>query len=115
MAATMLLALFVLSIAGLERYKFLSRSADERIARSLDLAVEHSNKVFEEIEVLFSAVDGITRRCDGEALKFEEPELHERLKQMIGSAPDLRAIWLFDLNGRPLVTSSVLPALDLNN
>jgi hypothetical protein len=43
----------------------VSRSADERIARSLDIAVEHTNKVFEEIELLFSDVDGITRRRIG--------------------------------------------------
>lgn len=34
---------------------------------------------------------------------------------MIGNVPDLRSIWLFDLDGKPVVTSSVFPAPDLNN
>lgn len=115
MAATVIGAIFVLGIASLEHYRFVSRSADERIARSLDIAVEHTNKIFEEIEVLFSSVDGITGLRSEETLKLEEASLHERLKQMIGNTPDLRAIWLFDRYGKPLVTSSVFPAPDLDN
>jgi two-component system NtrC family sensor kinase len=115
MGATVIGALFVLSVASLQHYGFVSRSADERIARSLDIAVEHTNKVFEEIELLFSSVEGITRRRNLQALRLEETQLHERLKDMIGNVPDLRAIWLFDQNGKPVVTSSVLPAPDLNN
>ena len=105
----------MLSVAGLQHYSFVSKSADERIARSLDIAVEHTNKVFEEIELLFTSVEGITRRRSVETLRLEEAELHQRLKEMIGNVPDLRAIWLFDRNGKPVVTSSVLPAPDLNN
>ncbi|MBH5370558.1 hybrid sensor histidine kinase/response regulator [Bradyrhizobium glycinis] len=115
MAATAMGALFVLSIASLQHYSFVSRSADERIARSLDIAIEHTNKVFEEIELLFSSVEGITRRRSVEALKSEEHALHERLHEMIGKVSDLRAIWLFDRNGRPVVTSSVSRAPDLDN
>jgi hypothetical protein len=33
--------MFVLAVASLQHYRFVSRSADERIARSLDIAVEH--------------------------------------------------------------------------
>ncbi len=115
MAATILGALFVLSVASLEHYRFVSTSANERISRSLDIAVEHTNKVFEEIEILFASVEGITRRQSSESLKADQRPLHERLEEMIGKAPDLRAIWLFDRSGRPLVTSSVFPAPDLNN
>lgn len=115
MAATVIGALFVLGVASLQHYRFVSRSADERIARSLDIAVEHTNKVFEEIELLFSSVEGITRRRSVQALRLEEAELHERLRDMIGKVPDLRSIWLFDQKGKPVVTSSVLPAPDLNN
>jgi two-component system, NtrC family, sensor kinase len=115
MAATVIGALFVLSIASLQHYSFVSRSADERIARSLDIAVEHTNKVFEEIELQFSSVEGITRRRTVEGLRTEEPALHERLQEMIGKKPDLRAIWLFDQRGRPLVASTVSPAPGLDN
>lgn len=115
MVATVVGALFVLSVASLEHYRFVSKSADERIARSLDIAVEHTNKVFEEIELLFSSVEGITQRRTVEALRSEQPQLHERLKKMIANVPDLRAIWLFDRNGKPLVTSSIYPAPDIDN
>ena len=115
MAATGVGALFVLIVASLQHYSFVSRSADERIGRSLDIAVEHTNKVFEEIELLFSSVEGITRRRNVESLRLEEAQLHERLKDMIGNVPDLRSIWLFDQEGRPVVTSSVFPAPNLNN
>ncbi|SFJ73021.1 hybrid sensor histidine kinase/response regulator [Bradyrhizobium sp. Gha] len=115
MAATVLGALFVLSVASLEHYRFVSTSANERISRSLDIAVEHTNKVFEEIEILFASVEGITRRQSSESLKADQEHLHEAVEEMIGKAPDLRAIWLFDQSGRPLVASSVFPAPDLNN
>ena len=115
MAATVIGALFVFSIAGLQHYSFASGSANERIARSLDIAVEHTNKLFEEIDLLFSAVEGITRRRSVQALREEEPALHSRLRDMIETVQDLRAIWLFDLTGRPIVTSSVSPAPELDN
>jgi two-component system NtrC family sensor kinase len=115
MAATVLGALFVLSVASLEHYRFVSTSANERISRSLDIAVEHTNKVFEEIEIIFASVEGITRKQSSESLKADQEHFHEALEEMIGKAPDLRAIWLFDRSGRPLVTSSVFPVPDLNN
>jgi two-component system, NtrC family, sensor kinase len=115
MAATVIGALFVLTVASAQHYRFVSRSADESIARALDIAVEHTNKVFEEIELLFSSVEGITGRRTVGTLKSEQAPLHDRLAKMIANAPDLRAIWLFDLTGRPLVTSSVFPAPDLDN
>ena len=115
MAATIIGALFVLTVASLQHYRFVSKSADERIARSLDIAVEHTNKVFEEIELLFSSVEGITRRRTVDVLRLEQAQLHERFKEMIGNVPDLRSVWLFDQNGKPIVASSVFPAPDLDN
>ena len=115
MAATVIGAIFVLSIASLQHYRFVSASANERISRSLDIAVEHTNKVFEEIEVLFSSIEGITNARTRWALKEEQAQIHVRLKQIVGNVPDLRSIWLFDLNGEPVVSSSVFPAPALNN
>ena len=115
MAATVLVPIIIFCVAAWQHYRAISQLADERISRSLDIASEQAQKVFQSINVLRSSVGEITHGRSDQTLRLYEAELNMRLKAMVGAIPDVRSVWLFDANGKPLVTSLVFPAPDLNN
>ena len=115
MIGTILVPVVIFSFSAWQHYNAISRLADERISRSLDIALEHAEKVFQSVDVLLSSVNEISQGRSDQSLRLYEAQLNMRLKSMIGAIPDVRSIWLFDRNGKPLVTSLVYPAPDLNN
>jgi two-component system NtrC family sensor kinase len=115
MVGTVVVPLAIFCFAAWQHYGSLSRLADERIARSLEIAVEQAQKVFQSVEVVFLSIDEFTKGRIDEDLRRSEAELSERLKSIVSAVPDIRSIWLFDANGRPIATSLVHPAPELNN
>ena len=115
MIATILIPALIFCFAAWEHYSAVSRLADERISRSLDIASEHAQKIFQSIDVLLSSVGEITQGRTDQSLRLFQAELNMRLKTMVAAIPDVRSIWLFDLKGKPIVTSLVYPAPDLDN
>ena len=116
MAATVVLPAVVFCYVALASYRTTFALADERITRSLDIAVEHAKRVFQSVEIVFASIEEITRGRTDQSLRLHEAELSERLKLMSSATVDVRSIWLFDLKGRPVATSLVYPApASLNN
>src|ERR1700712_6067711 len=99
MAGTIVLPLAFFCYTSWQNYNSTSLLADERIARSLEIAVEQARKVFQSIEVVFSSIDEITLGRTDEKLRLDEAELSERLKLMAAASQDIRSIWLFNLKG----------------
>jgi two-component system NtrC family sensor kinase len=79
--------------------------ADERIERSLDILHEHTLKVFQTVERSIAEVDEIVRDMPDEAIRNDQPRLHDRLQRIVAALPQLRAIFLVDRNGQPLASS----------
>ena len=109
MVGTVLFPLALFAFASFEQYNAISRLADERIARSLDICVEHASKIFQSIEVVFSSIDEITRGRAEQSLRLHEAELSERLKLMASAIADIQSIWLFDPKGTPVASSTNYP------
>jgi two-component system NtrC family sensor kinase len=109
MVGTVLFPLALFAFASFEQYNAISRLADERIARSLDICIEHASKIFQSIEVVFSSIDEITRGRAEQSLRLHEAELSERLKLMAAAISDIQSIWLFDTSGTPLASSTTYP------
>jgi two-component system NtrC family sensor kinase len=110
MVGTVIVPLAIFCFAAWEHYNSISRLADERIARTLDIAVEQAQKIFQSIDVVFSSVGEITHGRTDQSLRLYEAALSERLKAMVSAIPDVYSIWLFDLTGKPIATSVVYPA-----
>src|SRR4051794_2812996 len=116
MAGTVVVPAVIFCIAAWQHRLRIQEVADERIAHSLEISLEHAQKIFQTIDILLSSVDEITRGRTDQSIRLHEAELHTRLTELISAAPDIRSVWLFDINGKPLVTSLVFPAPhDLNN
>jgi two-component system NtrC family sensor kinase len=109
MVGTVLFPLALFGFAAFEQYHAISRLADERIARSLDISVEHANKIFQSIDVVFGSIDEITRGRADQSLRLHEAELSERLKLMAAAISDVQSIWLFDAAGLPIASSASYP------
>lgn len=90
-------------------YKSAFDTADNDIARALDIATGHAQTVFQSIAVTTSSVEQITRGLSSESMHLEESELNQRLRQMRAAIPDIESIWLFDATGHPIASSLLIP------
>src|SRR3954453_8985739 len=115
MVGTIIVPALGFAVAAWQHRNRILTLADERIDRSLEISYEQSQKVFQSIEVLLSSIGEITRGRTDESLRLYQAELHERLQQLIAFVPDIRSVLLFDREGKPIATSLLFPAPDLNN
>jgi two-component system NtrC family sensor kinase len=105
MVASVVLPAVLFAWASWLNYRHEYVIADERIERSLDILHEHTLKVFQTVEGAFAEVDEIMRGMPDEAIRSDQSRLHDRLKRIVGVLPQLRAIFLVDRDGKPLVSS----------
>src|SRR5437764_3773195 len=105
LVASIVLPLMLFSFAGWQNYRHEQAVADDRIERSLDILHEHTLKVFQTVERSVAEVDEIVRDMPDESIRNDQPRLHERLQRIVAALPQLRAIFLVDRNGQPLVSS----------
>ncbi|TMJ65380.1 MAG: hybrid sensor histidine kinase/response regulator, partial [Alphaproteobacteria bacterium] len=105
LVASIVLPLMLFSFAGWQNYRHEQAVADDRIERSLDILHEHTLKVFQTVERSIAEVNEIVRGMPDEEIREEQPRLHERLKRIVDALPQLRAIFLIDREGRPLLSS----------
>jgi two-component system, NtrC family, sensor kinase len=110
MVASVVLPAALFAWASWLNYRHEYAIADERIERSLDILHEHTLKVFQTVERAIAEVDEIVRGMPDEAVRSDQSRLHDRLKQIVGALPQLRAIFLIDRDGRPLLSSQFAQA-----
>ena len=115
MVGTILVPALGFALAAWQHRDRVLALADERIDRSLEISYEQSQRIFQSIDVLLSSVDEITRGRTDQSLRLYEAQLHGRLQQLISAIPDIRSVWLFDIEGKPVATSLLFPAPNLNN
>jgi two-component system, NtrC family, sensor kinase len=107
MVASVVLPALLFAFAGWLNYRHEHDLADDRIERSLDILHEHTLKVFQTVERAIAEVDEVMRGMADDDIRGDQPRLHERLKRIVEVMPQLRAIFLIDRNGRPLVSSQL--------
>jgi hypothetical protein len=83
--------------------------ADERINRSLDILHEHALKVLQTIDRTFAEIDEVVRGMSDDNISRNEVRLHDRLKRVVESLPQVQGIAIVDRDGHPLVSSNTLP------
>jgi two-component system NtrC family sensor kinase len=108
MVASVVLPLVLFSFAGWLNYRHEQAVADDRIERSLDILHEHTLKVFQTVERTIAEVNEMMRGMTDDAIRADQPRLHERMKRIVDALPQLRAIFLIDREGRPLASSQLV-------
>ena len=114
MAASLALPLALFVFASTVSYRSTHDTADREIERSLDVAHEHALKVFETIDRSLSEINEMVRGIPDAGIKARETGLHERLKQLVDSLPQMKSTWIFDARGDALANSLAFPAPDVN-
>ena len=108
MVASVVLPLVLFGFAAWLSYRHEQAVADDRIERSLDILHEHTLKVFQTVERAIAEVNEIVRGMTDDAIRADQPRLHERMKRIVDALPQLRAIFLIDREGRPLASSQLV-------
>jgi two-component system NtrC family sensor kinase len=108
MVASVVLPLVLFGFAAWLNYRHEEDVADDRIERSLDILHEHTLKVFQTVEGAIAEVNEIVRGMPDDAIRADQPRLHERMKRIVEVLPQLRAIFLIDRDSRPLASSQLV-------
>ena len=61
-----------------------------------------------------SEIAEVIRGIPDEGIRSREAALHQRLKEMVASLPQVKSTWIFDAKGRALVNSLVSPPPDID-
>src|SRR6266436_1647988 len=107
MVASVVLPLVLFAFAAWLNYRHEYAVADDRIERSLDILHEHTLKVFQTVERAIAEVNEIVRGMSDDDIRSDQLRLHERVKHIVDALPQVRAIFLIDRDGRPLVSSQL--------
>jgi two-component system NtrC family sensor kinase len=96
--------------AAWQSRKDVQRVVQGQIERSRDVLNEHALKVFEAVERGIAEINEIIRDMSDEEIGTNQQKLHDRLERMVSSSPEMKSFWIFDRNGRALVSSLDYPA-----
>mgnify|MGYP002717617667 CR=1 FL=1 len=114
MAASLALPLALFLFASAMSRVSNSDAADQEIQRTLDVTHEHALKVFETIDRSLGEITEVVRGMSDADIAAREKSLHERLRQVADTLPQVKSIWVFDASGHALVNSLVEPAPDVD-
>src|SRR5262250_331978 len=105
MVASVVLPVVLFAFAAWLNYRHEYAVADDRIERSLEILHEHTLKVFQTVERAIAEVNEIVRGMSDDDMRRDQSYLHERVKRIVDALPEVRAIFLINRDGRPLVSS----------
>ena len=114
MAASLALPLALFVLASAVSWVSTNQTADREIERTLDVAHEHALKVLETIDRSLSEINEIIRGIPDEGIVSREQSLHQRLREVVASLPQVKSTWIFDARGHALVNSLVVPAPEID-
>src|SRR5438552_6190254 len=108
--AAAVLPAVLFAYAAFLNHKTVAAAADDRVTRSLDVLHEHALKVFQSVELAINHTAALTDGLSDDEIKAAQNGLHGKLEQIVGLAPEIASIWIFDRHGYPLVSSALFPA-----
>jgi two-component system NtrC family sensor kinase len=114
MAASLALPVALFVFASTMSWISIHETADREIERTLDVAHEHALKVFETIDRSLSEIAEIIHGIPDAGIASREESMHQRLKQLADSLPQVKSAWIFDAKGHAIVNSLVVPAPDID-
>ena len=114
MLAALVLPLILFAFLAITSYRNTQHVADQRIERTVNILHEHGLKVFETVERAIAETNEVVRGMSDAEIQANEKQLHDRLRAMVDSLPQLKSLWIFGAEGRALVNSIVYPNPDVD-
>ncbi|WP_188312140.1 hybrid sensor histidine kinase/response regulator [Salinarimonas soli] len=109
LAATILVPMALFAYAAWFNHAAALRNAEDRLGRAVEVLQEHALRVFETVERSLAETDEIVRGLSDEDIRRDEARIGARLRQISESLRQIQSVWIFDADGRALVTSVVSP------
>jgi signal transduction histidine kinase len=85
---------------------------DERLARSLDVEQEEAQRTFQLVDLALNSVKDLVADMSTDDIRRDQKRLHLLLQKLDAQIPLIQSIWIYDKDGRPLVSSWMEPAPD---
>ena len=114
MLAALVLPILLFGFLAVTSYRHTQRVADQRIERTVNVLHEHGLKIFETVERVIAETNEVVRGMSDDEVRANEKQLHDRLRTMVESLPQLQSLWIFGSDGRALVNSLVYPNPDVD-
>jgi two-component system, NtrC family, sensor kinase len=112
MAASLLAPTLLFAFAAWNSYRNLAALTDERLARSLDVEQEEAQRTFQLVDLALNSVKDLVADMSADDIRRDEKHLHLLLQKLDAQIPLIQSIWIYDKDGRPLVSSWMEPAPD---
>ena len=109
MVATVVIPVAIFSYAGWVAYQDIYKETDAHLWASLGIMSEHTSRIFQSVDLTFTAVDAITGNLSDEQIKAAEPALHAQLSKLEKATAAVDVILIADKDGRVLVSSTLSP------
>ncbi len=108
-AATLVVPVVLFAGASWLAWGDVRQAAEERLQRSLDLLYANARSEFETYRLVAANVALLVGDRDAEAIRADEPRLHQSLGRLLRSLPQVDDIRVIDRDGVPLVAAQVSP------
>ena len=112
MVATVAIPAAIFCYASWVSYQNTSAHADEKLLANLGIMAEHTSRIFQSVDLTFTAIDAIAGDLTDEQIKANEAALHARLSKLEKATAAVDAIVITDADGRVLVSSAISPIPD---
>ena len=112
MAASLLAPTMLFAFAAWNSYRNLAALTDERLARSLDVEQEEAQRTFQLVDLALNSVKDLVADMSADDIRRDEKHLHLLLQKLDAQIPLIQSIWIYDKDGRSLVSSWIEPASD---
>jgi signal transduction histidine kinase/ActR/RegA family two-component response regulator len=109
-AASLVLPLSVLAGGSLLAWRGQVAQARIDLVRSVDLAHENTERVFETYQLLLRAAAAVVAEGSDADILAHERQIHDRLAVMLGKLPQARALFVLDGAGQTLASAVRFPA-----
>jgi two-component system NtrC family sensor kinase len=112
MAASLLAPTMLFAFAAWNSFRNLAALTDERLARSLDVEQEEAQRTFQLVDLALNSVKDLVADMSADDIRRDEKHLHLLLQKLDAQIPLIQSIWIYDKDGRSLVSSWIEPAPD---
>jgi signal transduction histidine kinase len=112
MAASILAPTVLFAFAAWNSYRNLAALTDERLARSLDVEQEEAQRTFQLVDLALNSVKDLVADMSADDIRQDEKRLHLLLQKLDAQIPLIQSIWIYDKDGRSLVSSWMEPVPD---
>jgi signal transduction histidine kinase/CheY-like chemotaxis protein len=112
MAATVAIPVVIFAYVSWVAYQNGHKEADSHLWANLGVMSEHTARVFQSVDLTFTAVDAIAGGLSDDQLKAAQSALHGQLNKLEKATGAVDVILITDAEGRVLVSSTISPVPD---